>query len=536
MNPRILGVSDTTEDQIPNYGSLSPEEKYKSLLSHSIDDLLKFLGSDRENFFPYITDFVSIDAAALGREGYGQSILDANDLGLTGIQCHTVDLGGASVGGALGEAARIAETNPESIVLVAAADIPKSAFRQVSDLKRLTKTVAHSDWEIPYGATLIGMYGLLAQKLMLENKITQEDLNLITKKFRSYAFSNPRAFYYQKEISDKQLNKPLAYPYSTPMIAIVTDHGFATLVVGESAYQKLRNQKIISRDDAVYIVGSAHTVHAEYFSLKGNLASPSAQAAKLAFQQSGHNYPDLEYAWIYDCFTGMIITQASNYFGENPKHVAEALKDGKIPIGEKRIPINLGGGILNYQAAMSISAATGLVDLLSQYGLASTPIPNRLPDKPKLSLLSANGGIDSINSVVLFSLSPTSSSKIQAENIDSDRVPDDSKNSPPIRNSSRINSQLRLNRRTEFDSLSEGEILDGRLLVATEVFFNPGGEKKPPYILALVESISKNFIMCNLQNPDHSEFTDFNQLVPGKTKIRIKKKDGIFIGIVEGNS
>lgn len=58
---------------------------------------------------------------------------------------------------------------------------------------------------------------------------------------------------------------------------------------------------------------------------------------------------------------------------------------------------------MNYQAAMALSGATGLIDIASQYGLAVDPIPEKMGTPPNVSLLGGNGGIDSINSVVLFS-------------------------------------------------------------------------------------------------------------------------------------
>lgn len=530
MNPIILGVSDTIDTDIDDYHSLSNEKKYFSLLGESIDKLLSFLKLDPSEFQSIITDYVSIEAAALGREGYGQAVRDANDLGFTGIQCHIVDLGGASVAGALGEAYRIASTNPEAIVLVAGADIPKSAFKQVSDLKRLTKTVAHPEWELPYGATLIGMYSMLANKIMQDNNISQETFDRITKVFRNYAYQNPRAFSYLKEITDKQLTKFLSPPYSSPMIAIVTDHGFATLVVGEIAYNRLVEKKTIHPPkNKVYINGASHAIHSEWFSLKGKLESPAEQAGLRVFGMAGKTPTEVEYAWIYDCFTGMIISQASSYFGIERKKMAESLAKGKVFTGKSEIPINLGGGILNYQAAMSMSGATGLVDTMSQYGLAVQPIPINLDSPPTLSLLGNNGGIDSINSVVLFSTSPSNS------------IPKkDQAGSLGWKQSTTAKQKLSLNNRKKFEEKfakapSEKEPavdFSGKLLSFCKIAFNPGGERKPPYTLGLVEDDNGDFLMVDLQTKDGKPFLETNRLIIGKTKILTQREDGFWIGIV----
>ncbi|MDF3819499.1 thiolase family protein [Leptospira sp. 96542] len=501
MNPVLLGVSDTIEQEFDPkyYKELSPLEKYHSLLFRSVDKLFEFLGTTKESITPYLTDFVSVEAQSLGREGYGFTIKDANDLGFGGLACHTVDLGGASVGGTIEQAYTIVKANPYAVVLVAAADIPKSVFKQVSDLKRLTATVCHKDWEMPYGATLIGLYSLLCERMMHESGVTQEELETITKKFRSYAETNPRAFQFEKPMNEKQLKKPLAGVYSTPMIAIVTDHGFATLITSESMKQELIDKGVISKKtNHIYISGAGHSAHAEYFIQKKHMHSPAGLACERAISRSGWERKDIDYAWIYDCFTGMIIHEASLYFGMNPKNVAESLTKGKIPTGAKEIPINLGGGILNYQAAMALSGATGLIDIATQYGLAVNPIPNKLEIPPNVSILGGNGGIDSINSVIVFSKS---------------------KPQETLRPPNKI-KKLEVN----VPNPKEGET--AVILSASAIHFNPGGEKKPPYLIVCAQKDNGELVLTNLFSNEGVEITSIEGLKLNQTKVKFQTIGG----------
>ncbi|MCG6147752.1 thiolase family protein [Leptospira levettii] len=509
MDPILLGVSDTIESEFDAevYKNLTPLEKYHSLLFNSVDKLFGFLGTDREKLKPYLTDFVSIEAQSLGREGYGFTIKDANDMGFGGLACHTVDLGGASVGGALQQAHTIVKANPYAVVLVAAADIPKSVFKQVSDLKRLTATVCHKDWEMPYGATLIGLYSLLCERMMFDTGVTSEDLEEITKHFRMLAETNPRAFQYQKPLVEKQLKKPLSGVYSTPMIAIVTDHGFATLITSETMKQKLIDNKVIKSDAKhIFVIGSGHSAHAEYLIQKKDLKSPAGLACERAVASSGKSRSEIEYAWIYDCFTGMIIHEASLYFGVSPKETATALRQGKISNGTKEIPINLGGGILNYQAAMALSGATGLVDVCSQYGLSVHPLPNVLSEPPKVSLLGGNGGIDSINSVILFS-----KDKI-------DKTPKEPMNLKPL----------------EVNVPSPKEKEKATILSATTIYFNPGGEKKPPYLIVCSTKDNGEMVLTNLYDKEGKEIVSKEGLELGKTKVEFQNIDGKIQAVVVG--
>lgn len=252
MNPVLLGISDSVaSDFSEEYKEWSGERKVLEHYKKSIFDLLGFLEMKPETLRGLLTDFVSIEPASLGKTGYGHSVKIANELGFAGFRSHLVDLGGASVTGALGQARTILQSDPEAVVLIAAADVPKSAFRQVSDMKRLNETVCHPAYELKYGATLIAMYGLLMKRMMFENDITRKDLETITKKFRANAISNPRANVYGQEITEKQLTRTIADPYSAPMIAIVTDHGFATLLMSEKKRPKNFNHRERSKKKSI---------------------------------------------------------------------------------------------------------------------------------------------------------------------------------------------------------------------------------------------------------------------------------------------
>ncbi|EMP07437.1 hypothetical protein LEP1GSC124_2527 [Leptospira interrogans serovar Pyrogenes str. 200701872] len=317
MNPVVLGISDSIASDFPDeYKEWTGERKVLEHYKKSIYDLLEFLEMKPETLKEILTDFVSIEPASLGKAGYGHSARIANELGYTGFRSHLMDLGGASVTGALGQARIILQSDPEAVVLIAAADIPKSAFKQISDLKRLNETVCHPLYELNYGATLISMYGLLMKRMMYENSITQKDLEQITKRFRANAIINPRASVYGQEITEKQITRTIVDPYSAPMIAIVTDHGFATLLVSEKKAKKLQTQgKIKKGINPMYLIGAGQAVHSEYFMFKGDFATPAGRAGDLAFSTAGIEREEIDYAWIYDCFVGMIILQSSEYFG-----------------------------------------------------------------------------------------------------------------------------------------------------------------------------------------------------------------------------
>ncbi len=503
-HPVLLGVADsTTKDFIESeYKEWSGSEKVFHHYKKSIGTLLDFLEMKNETLAAQITDFVSIEAASLGKQGYGHTVRIANELGYTDLKAHVIDLGGASVTGAIGQARTILVDNPDAVVLVAGADIPKSTFRQVSDLKLVNETVCHPEFELDTGATLISMYGLLMKRMMFEEGITTNDLTEITKTFRSRAIGNPRAHQYGQEITEKQLSRPIADPYPTPMIAIVTDHGFATLLISDKKAKDWKKKGLIRKDlNPIYLAGASHTAHSEYFILKGGFGTPSGNAAEKLFSQSGYKREEVDYAWIYDCFTGMVIQQASQYFKIGKKDVAESLKAGGLKLANgKQIKINQLGGILNYQAAMSMSAATGLVDIAVQYGLYAQANELGILDsisRPAVSLLGGNGGIDSINSVALFTnKAPGPERKSKAPKL----------------------TPLSLNR----PGADTGE--KGTVWSSTTVNMNPGFSWKPPYSLALVKLAENRFVIANIHEKDGTLRKTGNDLTYDKTQVKVDRE------------
>ena len=506
IQTQFLGVSDAIESDIPNYSQLDLESKYYALLNKSVQQLFQFLEVDAEDSKSFITDFVYINALSLGRAGYGFATRTANDLGYSGIRTHEIDLGGASVGGALEQAHRIIQSDEHAVVLLASAEIPKSSFKTISDLKRLNDTVCHPDWELKNGATLISMYGLLMNRMMKDTGITENDLIEITKTFRERAFQNTRAVHFEKPITEKQTAKHIASPYSSPMIAIVSDHGYACLLTSEKRAKELSKEMRLKKQKPLFVRAANHAIYSEYFIHKANFMSPAGVAMENALKNSNVKRNEIEYAWIYDCFTGMVVTQASGYFGESPKLVAETLKKGEIPIEKRTIPINLGGGILNYQAAMGLSGVTGLVDVASQYGLSANPIPNVLKETPKMSLLSGNGGVDSINSVVLFSTETSSESK---------------------------SGLLFHSRKLKLNHPNPKEGSQATVLSATTVYFNPAGEIKPPYTVAIVKCDDDSSLLVNLASADGSLLQSHETIELDKTQVRLQKDaTGKWIGIL----
>lgn len=161
------------------------------------------------------------------------------------------------------------------------------------------------------------------------------------------------------------------------------------------------------------------------------------------------------------------------------------------------------GGILNYQAAMSISAATGLIDVAAHYGLYSRPVSNIRITRPGKSLVGGNGGVDSINTVAIFS---------------STRSTFKPKKIKP--------KHLFLNQ----NEVKNNEI--GTVYSSTTVNMNPGFSTKVPYSLALVKMKAGGYVMVNVFDFQGKLLKTDHMLRFDSSKLKVISENGFLKGIL----
>ncbi len=513
----LLGAADLIADELPEIKKRRADrnERVERFLETVVDKLCDYLQTDFAKLRPYITDFLSCGPAVYNPLKYHDTMHKADRLGLTGTNCQFIDQGGASITSALVQAHALVQQNPRACVLIAAADILRAGFQGKADYQTLNAGAMHPLYETPYGGQLIAFYALLAKRQMRDHDITEDELRAIARYFHKAVQDNPRAANYGKTLEDKELQRYFAEPYSSPMIALLTDHAVATLVCGEDMLDELRG--VLTPPAAPVYIGQGVTAHhAAYFSLKGNLESPSRITGPAVLARNGLTPVDVDYAWIYDCFVGMIIEQASNYFGISQKDAARDLGEGCVRVKDaagntKTIPVNQGGGILNYQAALMLSSGVGLMDVLSQYGLAADPVVPSPAERPRYALLGGNGGIDAVNGLVLIAVERPRSGDTQ-----------DSSGAQFVR--------PKLSHNNPANVLREGE--RGRIVLTTVVHFQTGGPVEAPYVLAIVENESgPDYCVCNVFR--NGEMCTSDAELPAGTDVVMRTVSGLVQAVVE---
>ncbi|MEQ9365329.1 MAG: thiolase family protein [Leptospirales bacterium] len=501
----LLGAVDVIggESEHISNKKIGRDERAELFLGEAVAKLCRFFQTDLERLRPLLTDFISCGPPIYSKAKYHDTMHKADFLGITGTHCHVSDQGGASITSALIQAQAIVQQNPYALILIAAADIPRTGFSGKADYAQLNQGVMHPEFESDYGGNLIAFYALLAKRQLRDEGVTEDNLREITKHFRAAVQTNPRAYNFEKELSEKQIHKYFAEPYPVPMIALMTDHAVATLVCGEAILPEVK--KILTLPDAPLYVGHGVTSHhAAYFTLKGGLESPSRVNGPLVLERNALKPEDIDYAWIYDCFVGMIIEQAANYFGISQKRAATDLADGCLRVNGKTIPVNRGGGILNYQAALMLSSGTGLMDVLSNYGLAADPLFAAPKTRPGVALLGGNGGLDTVNSLVPIATRPF----------------------PPPVNRPANQGRARLH----FNNPAKTAGQKGRIRLSTTVHFNTGGNRKPPYVLAFTELPDGNLTLSNVYR-DGAALKNDADLAAG-TPVRFEEIEGLVQAVV----
>ncbi len=483
----LKDVEAELETRSLSYKKISLDEKLAAFTKIAAERMAATLGLTFEKLKPYITDYVGFGPSIYEHHHTMDVAKKASFLGLTGVELHSVDLGGASTPAAL-EIARKLCVAEERLVLIAGAEVPRGGDAGVKYYREVSDALLDKDTELHTQANLISLYALLADRMMFEDGIGIEDVEAITEYYRNRAVANERAAVYGKALKPGELKRYLAGVYATAMVAVATDHGIAILVANDTLLKRLEKELgFHAAENSLFINGVGTNYGQKYLSRRPDFVSPAALAAKRAFSRAGIKPEEIDYAWIYDCFTLMLVRQAADYFNIPAKTAAESLKTGHIELTGKKIAVNEQGGILNTQAAISLSAATGLIDIFAHA---------RGNPHAKHFFFGGNGGIDCVNSVAILSRQPLPQAGTQVFSAKHD-----------------IPQSMRLD---------EGGT--AMLYAAVTVKFNPGSDA--PFALGCFRRGNGSLCLARIVNADGTAHSDVADLPRDKTRACFRYIDG----------
>jgi acetyl-CoA acetyltransferase len=217
-----------------------------------------------------------------------------------------------------------------------------------ADLKKRLRTAnlafsarGPSQFEAPWGHTLIAKYAMTARRHMYEYGTTIEQLANIAVDTRYNASLNPLAYYRDPITVDDVLNERMvADPFTKLHCCIRSDGGGAIVVTGEDRAKDLPKKPI-------YVLGTGEAGNVTTMSeWEDFTVSPAAVSGRLAFDRAGLTPSDVDVCEFYDAFTSMVLLtfEALGFCGKG--EAGPYLEGGTMRVGGT-MPTNTDGGGLS---------------------------------------------------------------------------------------------------------------------------------------------------------------------------------------------
>ncbi len=269
-----------------------------------------------------------------------------------------------------------------------------------SDLKRRLRTGdlppaprGPSQFEAPYGLTLIGKYALAARRHMHEYGSTSRQLAEVAVTANRWAQLNPKAFLHGKPLTvdDALKTRMIADPLRQTDCCLRTDGGGAVILTTEERARDLRQRpiRVLGTGEAI-----SHLHMSQWDDMPDLVAGQSGQRA---LQQAGVTARDIDVLQVYDAFTIMVLLtlEALGFCGRGES--GALVESGALAPGGK-LPTNTDGGGL----ASNHPGMRGLFLLIeATRQLRGECGPRQVPNA-RLALCNGTGGyLSSCGTVVL---------------------------------------------------------------------------------------------------------------------------------------
>src|SRR5690625_2626483 len=220
--------------------------------------------------------------------------LFAEHFGLQPSYCHGIQVGGAT-GCALVMLAKLLVESGQcrNVLVVAGENRLSNPGGRDSAIQTLAQ-VGHAEFEVPFGATIPGYYGLLASAYMAAYGLREADLAAMAVLMRRHAGGHPGAPLRDPITADDVMaSRPIATPLKLLDCCPISDGGVAFLVTGDRG-----------RSGGVRLAGAGQAHTHQHISAAPSLTEfGGAAAARRALEQAGAGHGEVQVAGVYDSFT-----------------------------------------------------------------------------------------------------------------------------------------------------------------------------------------------------------------------------------------
>jgi acetyl-CoA acetyltransferase len=249
-----------------------------------------------------------LTAGTANRFDLMHSVMLAEHMGIQPRFTTTMQIGGATHIQMVISAANAIYSGMAETVLVAAADSMRS-FVGYGELLNMigggyvdaTDILArncNTQFELPYGPTLISTYALAATRHMHEYGTTPEQLAQVAVSIRKHASLHPGAQKREPLTIDEVLSsKMISWPLTKDMCSIISDGGGAVVVTGVERARDLPRKPVL-------LLGAGARTAREHVSLVEDLIRTAGRdAGRQAYHMAGLGPGDMDFAQFYDCFS-----------------------------------------------------------------------------------------------------------------------------------------------------------------------------------------------------------------------------------------
>src|SRR6202165_3826238 len=284
----------------------------------------------------------------------------ADYLGLKLRYVDATDTGGSSYIIHLGHAARAVAAGKCDVALITLAGRPR-AEGIGSHLGRSFGPMPDKPFEVPYGAAILNLYGMVAMRHMHEFGTTSEQLAWIKVAASHHAQYNPHAMLRDVVTVEDVLNSPMiSDPLHRLDCCVITDGGGALIVTTAEIVKSLKKPlvRMIGHGEAMKGPRGDKDLDLTY--------SAGVWSGPRAFEEAGVTPKDIKYASIYDSFTITVLMQLEDLGfcrkGEGGKFVA----DGNLISGVGKLPFNTDGGGLCNDLPVNRGGMTKIIEAVRQ--------------------------------------------------------------------------------------------------------------------------------------------------------------------------
>jgi len=208
----------------------------------------------------------------------------------------------------------------------------------------------YDEYFSPYGLLTPGqIFGLMAQRHMLEYGTTEKDLGAIALACRARANANPAAQMHDRSLTmDDYLGaRMISRPLRLFDFCLETDGACAVIVTSaDRAKDAPKPPALISAVAQGSLAAPQPGIQLPVLFRESITTLPAKPVADTLYRRAGLGPADIDVAQLYDCFTITVLLQIED-FGFCAKGEGGAfVSSGEIELGG-RLPINTGGGHLS---------------------------------------------------------------------------------------------------------------------------------------------------------------------------------------------